>query len=66
LKRLVLPSIERQIRSEKKEWADIEAIKVFGENLKNLLLTPPLKDLTVLGFDPAFRTGCKLAVLDKT
>lgn len=66
LKRLILPSIERQIRSDKKEWADIEAIKVFGENLKNLLLTPPLKDLTVLGFDPAYRTGCKLAVVDKT
>ncbi|MCK9467300.1 MAG: RNA-binding transcriptional accessory protein [Candidatus Absconditabacterales bacterium] len=66
LKRLLLPSIEREIRSDKKRWADEAAIKVFGENLKNLLLTPPVKGLTVLGFDPAFRTGCKLAVVDKT
>lgn len=66
LKRLLLPSIEREIRSDKKRWADEAAIKVFGENLKNLLLTPPVKWLTVLGFDPAFRTWCKLAVVDKT
>lgn len=66
LKRLLLPSIEREIRSDKKQWADIEAIKVFGENMKNLLLIPPIKGLTVLWFDPAFRTGCKLAVVDKT
>ena len=66
LKRLLLPSIEREIRSDKKRWADEAAIKVFGENLKNLLLTPPIKWLTVLGFDPAFRTWCKLAVVDKT
>lgn len=66
LKRLLLPSLEREIRSDKKKWADEAAIKVFWENLKNLLLTPPVKWLTVLGFDPAFRTGCKLAVVDKT
>lgn len=66
LKRLLLPSIEREIRADKKRRADEAAIKVFGENLKNLLLTPPVRWLTVLGFDPAFRTGCKLAVVDKT
>ena len=66
LDRLLLPSIEREIRADKKRRADEAAIKVFGENLKNLLLTPPIKWLTVLGFDPAFRTGCKLAVVDKT
>lgn len=66
LTRLLLPSIERELRSDKKRWADEAAIKVFGDNLKNLLLTPPVKWLTVLGFDPAFRTGCKLAVVDQT
>jgi len=66
LKRLLLPSIEREIRSDKKRRADESAIRIFGENLKNLLLTPPVKWLTVLWFDPAFRTGCKLAVVDKT
>ena len=66
LDRLLLPSIEREIRSDKKRRADEAAIKVFGENLKNLLLTPPIKWLTVLWFDPAFRTWCKLAVVDKT
>ena len=66
LTRLLLPSIERELRSDKKRWADEAAIKVFGDNLKNLLLTPPVKGLTVLGFDPAFRTGCKLAVVDQT
>lgn len=66
LDRLLLPSIEREIRADKKRRADEAAIKVFGENLKNLLLTPPIKGLTVLWFDPAFRTGCKLAVVDKT
>ncbi len=66
LDRLLLPSIEREIRADKKRRADEAAIKVFGENLKNLLLTPPIKWLTVLGFDPAFRTWCKLAVVDKT
>ena len=66
LTRLLLPSIERELRSDKKRWADEAAIRVFGDNLKNLLLTPPVKGLTVLGFDPAFRTGCKLAVVDQT
>ena len=66
LTRLLLPSIERELRSDKKKWADEAAIRVFGDNLKNLLLTPPVKGLTVLGFDPAFRTGCKLAVVDQT
>jgi len=66
LHRLLLPSLEREIRSDKKRWADEAAIRVFGDNLKNLLLTPPIKGMTVLGFDPAFRTGCKLAVVDQT
>lgn len=63
-KRLIFPSVEREIRSELKEAAEIQAIKVFGDNLEKLLLTPPIKNKVVLGFDPAFRTGCKLAVLD--
>lgn len=66
LKRLLMPSLERELRSDKNRRADEAAIKVFGENLKNLLLTPPIKWMTVLGFDPAFRTGCKLAVVDQT
>ncbi len=66
LSRLLLPSLERELRSDKKRWADESAIKVFGENLKQLLLTPPVQGLTVLGFDPAFRTWCKLAIVDKT
>lgn len=66
LSRLLLPSLERELRSDKKRRADESAIKVFGENLKQLLLTPPVQGLTVLGFDPAFRTGCKLAIVDKT
>lgn len=56
LSRLLLPSLERELRSDKKRWSDESAIKVFGENLKQLLLTPPVQGLTVLGFDPAFRT----------
>ena len=66
LERLLLPSLERELRADKKRRADEAAIKVFGDNLKQLLLTPPVKGLTVLGFDPAFRTGCKLAVVDQT
>jgi len=66
LERLLLPSIEREIHSNKKRRADEAAIKVFGENMKHLLLTPPVRWLTVLGFDPGFRTGCKLAVVDQT
>jgi uncharacterized protein len=56
LERLTLPSIERELRSDKKKQSDEQAIKIFGENLKNMLLTPPVKGMTVLGFDPAFRT----------
>jgi len=63
-KRLIFPSVEREIRSELKSMAEDQAIKVFGDNLEKLLLTPPIKNKVVLGFDPAFRTGCKLAVLD--
>ncbi len=66
LKRLILPSVDREVRSELKEKGEIRAIDNFSTNVEKLLLTPPLKDKTVLGFDPAFRTGCKLAVLDKT
>lgn len=66
LERLLLPSIEREIRSNKKRRADEAAIKVFGDNLKHLLLTPPVRGLRVLGFDPGFRTGCKLAIVDAT
>lgn len=64
LKRLILPSIEREIRSELTENASESAIETFKENLENLLLTKPIKNSIVLGFDPAFRTGCKLAVLN--
>lgn len=63
-KRLIFPSVEREIRSELKETAEITAIDNFSKNVENLLLTPPMKGKTVLGYDPAFRTGCKLAVLD--
>ena len=66
LKRLIIPSIEREIRSELTDEASKTSIENFSSNLKNLLLSPPMKEITVLGFDPAFRTGCKLAVLDKT
>jgi len=65
-KRLIFPSIEREIRSALTEAADEQATKVFGENLKNLLLTPPVKGKTVLALDPGFRTGNKLAVVDET
>ena len=65
LKRLILPSIEREIRSELTEEADKKAIETFSHNLEGLLLTRPIKHSVVLGFDPAFRTGCKLAVLDE-
>lgn len=65
LKRLILPSIEREIRTEMTEIADEKAINIFGVNLENLLMTRPLKGYRVLGFDPAFRTGCKLACLDE-
>src|SRR5699024_649299 len=65
-KRLIEPSIEREIRNTLTEKAEAQAIDVFSVNLKNLLLQPPLKGRTVLGVDPAFRTGCKLAVIDDT
>ena len=64
-KRLIKPSIEREIRSELTERAEDAAIENFKSNLENLLMTPPMKEKVVLGLDPAFRTGCKLAVLDK-
>ena len=65
-KRLIFPSIEREVRSFLKDKSEEDAIDVFGDNLENLILTPPIKDVTVLGFDPAFRTGCKLAVVSPT
>ncbi|UUV97927.1 Tex family protein [Vagococcus luciliae] len=65
-KRFIGPAIEREIRNELTEKADEQAITIFGENLKNLLLQPPLKGKVVLGFDPAYRTGCKLAIVDQT
>ncbi len=63
-KRLIKPSIERELRSELTEKAENHAIDIFGENLRSLLLQPPLKGKVVLGIDPAFRTGCKLTVVD--
>ena len=65
-KRLIFPAIERDIRSELSEKAEDGAIRVFGENLKQLLMVPPIAGHTVLGWDPAFRTGCKLCVVDPT
>ena len=65
-KRLIAPSIERDIRGELTEKAETEAIKVFGKNLEQLLMQPPIAGQIVLGWDPAFRTGCKLAVVDAT
>lgn len=65
-KRLIAPSIEREIRNEITEKAEDGAIKVFSENLKQLLLQPPIKDKVVLAIDPGFRTGCKIAVVDQT
>ena len=64
--RLIEPSIDREIRSELTERADEQAIKVFGKNAKQLLLASPVKGKNVIGFDPAYRTGCKIAVIDKT
>ncbi|MBP3256047.1 MAG: RNA-binding transcriptional accessory protein [Clostridia bacterium] len=65
-KRLIEPSIDREIRSDLTEKAEEQAIKVFGQNAKQLLLGAPLLGLTVIGFDPAYRTGCKIAVIDET
>lgn len=64
--RLIAPAIEREIRNQLTEEAEDDAIKVFGTNLKQLLMQPPISGHTVLGWDPAFRTGCKLAVVDAT
>ena len=65
-KRLIKPSVENEVRNELSEVAEEKAIKVFGQNAKKLLLQAPLKNLTVMGFDPAYRTGCKIAVIDDT
>lgn len=63
---MIKPSVEREIRSEITEKAEDEATKNFSLNLENLLMQPPMKGKMVLGFDPAYRTGCKLAVVDET
>lgn len=65
-KRLIEPSVEREIRNQLSEKAETQAIHIFSENVRNLLLQPPLKERTVLAVDPAFRSGCKLAVVDET
>ena len=65
-KRLIEPSIDREIRADLTEKAEEKAIKVFGQNAKQLLLGSPIKDKIVIGFDPAYRTGCKIAVIDET
>ena len=65
-KRLIYPSMENETRNAITEKAEEQAIKVFRENLKNLLLQPPIKDKVVMGIDPAYRTGCKVAVVDET
>ena len=65
-KRLIFPSIEREVRSNLTEIAQERAINVFGQNVKGLLLQSPVKDKVVMGFDPAFRTGCKIAIVDKS
>ena len=65
-KRLIEPSVDREIRSDLTEKAEEQAIKVFGKNAKQLLLGAPIKGKTVMGFDPAYRTGCKIAVIDET
>ena len=64
-KRLIFPSIEREVRNHLTDIAHERAISVFGQNVKSLLLQPPVKDKVVMGFDPAYRTGCKIAVVDK-
>lgn len=66
LKRLIYPSIEREIRSELKDKGEVSAINIFKANLKSLLMQPPIKGKVVLGYDPGFRTGCKIALLDDT
>jgi len=64
--RLIAPAIERELRSELTQAADTHAIQIFSENLRNLLLQPPVKDNIIMGIDPGFRTGCKVAVIDET
>jgi S1 RNA binding domain protein len=64
-KRLIFPAIEREVRNHLTDLAQERAIKVFGKNLQGLLLQPPIKNAVVMGFDPAYRTGCKIAVVDK-
>ncbi len=66
LKRLLIPSVERELRAEMSEKAHLQSIDVFSMNVERLLLQPPMKDKLILGVDPAFRTGCKLAVIDRT
>lgn len=66
LKRLIFPSIEREVRNTLTDKGEEGAIKIFKENLKALLMSPPIKGKTVMGFDPGFRTGCKVAILDET
>ncbi|MCC2728369.1 RNA-binding transcriptional accessory protein, partial [Blautia sp. MSK22_86] len=63
---LIAPAIEREVRNQLTEKAEDGAIKVFGKNLEQLLMQPPIAGQVVLGWDPAFRTGCKLAVVDAT
>ena len=65
-KRLIEPSVEREIRNDLTQRAEVQAIKVFGKNAKQLLLGAPIKGKTVMGFDPAYRTGCKIAIIDET
>ncbi|MGA1863086.1 Tex family protein [Deferribacter thermophilus] len=66
LRKVLLPSLELEIRKELKEKAEVQAIKIFAENLRKLLLTPPVKGKKIMGIDPAFRTGCKYACIDET
>ncbi|MGV2686987.1 RNA-binding transcriptional accessory protein, partial [Clostridium perfringens] len=66
LKRLIYPSIEREVRNELTNRGEEGAIKIFKENLKALLMQPPIKGKAVMGYDPGFRTGCKIAILDST
>lgn len=66
LKRFIIPAVEREIRSEQTQAAEAQAIHIFGLNLRQLLLQPPLAGHVVMGFDPAYRTGCKLAIVDET
>ncbi len=66
IKRLLHPSLEREYRSEKKEQSDREAIEIFGKNVEELLLSSPVRGKVIMGFDPAYRTGCKIAIIDET